>query len=207
MGRVDREEEEESLTGGEADDDDAASGPPSAPQPGTSLATRPSSLEHVMSDERHPPAEATELDETFPVSYAIFAMARAHRAIAGAQLAKLGLFPNQEIMLIQLAASDGLSQKTLAETLDVNHATVAKTVARMERAGLVERRASDIDRRISLVYLTAAGRALHDSVIGVWRDLEERTTGGLGAAECEAFLDAAGTIRQNLARNLPGLQP
>ncbi len=135
-----------------------------------------------------------------PVSYSIFAMARTHRAIAAAELARLGMFPNQEIMLIQLAASDGLSQKTLAETLNVNHATVAKTVGRMEKAGLVERRESDRDRRITLVYLTAAGRALHDQVIGIWRHLEERTAGELTADERAAFLRASDKIRQAMGR-------
>jgi MarR family transcriptional regulator, organic hydroperoxide resistance regulator len=158
-----------------------------------------------VSDDRHPPAEATELEETFPVSYAIFAMARTHRAIAAAELAQLGLFPNQEIMLIQLAASDGLSQKTLAQTLNVNHATVAKTVGRMEKAGLVERRESDRDRRITLVYLTPAGRALHDKVTGIWRHLEELTAGELTADERAAFLRASGKIRHAMSRE--GIQP
>jgi len=153
-----------------------------------------------MSDDRHPAAEATELAETFPVSYSIFAMARTHRAIAAAELARLGLFPNQEIMLIQLAASDGLSQKTLARTLNVNHATVAKTVGRMEKAGLVERRESDRDRRITLVYLTPVGRALHDDVIGIWRHLEELTVAELTATERAAFLRASDKIRRAMGR-------
>jgi MarR family transcriptional regulator, organic hydroperoxide resistance regulator len=153
-----------------------------------------------VSDDRHPPAEATELEQTFPVSYSIFAMARTHRAIAAAELARLGLFPNQEIMLIQLAASDGLSQKTLAQTLNVNHATVAKTVGRMEKAGLVERRESDRDRRITLVYLTPAGRALHDRVIGIWCHLEELTTVELTADERAAFLRASDKIRRAMGR-------
>ncbi len=151
-----------------------------------------------MSDDRHPRAEAIELEEAFPVSYSIFAMARSHRAIAASGLARLGLFANQEIMLIQLAASDGLSQKTLAETLRVSHATVAKTVARLERAGLVERRVSDRDRRISLVFLTPAGRALHDEVIAVWQGLERLATSGLSAEARHAYLSAVATIRQSL---------
>ncbi|HEY0248252.1 MAG TPA: MarR family transcriptional regulator [Gryllotalpicola sp.] len=151
-----------------------------------------------MSDDRHPPAEATELEDAFPVSYSIFAMARSHRAIAAAGLAKLGLFANQEITLIQLAASDGLSQKTLAQTLRVSHATVAKTVARLERSGLVERRASELDRRISLVFLTPAGRALHDKVIAVWRGLEELATSELSSEEQRVYLRAVAKIRQSL---------
>lgn len=152
-----------------------------------------------MGDERHPqPAEATELEDRFPVSYSIFAMARVHRSLAAAELAKLGLFPNQDIMLVQLFVSDGLSQKTLAETLRINHATVAKTVNRMERAGLVERRTSTRDRRISLVHLTKAGRELHDPIIQAWRRLDEVTTTGLSGDEQEQYLAVVARIRQAL---------
>lgn len=138
--------------------------------------------------------EAGRLQREFPVSYAIFAMARTHRAIAAAKLAEIGLYPNQEIMLIQLAAGDGLSQKMLARTLRVNHATVAKTVARMESVGLVERRVSPVDRRVTLVYLTDAGRAMEERILEVWRDLEGLTTDRLVPNQRSAFLDAVGDI-------------
>jgi DNA-binding MarR family transcriptional regulator len=153
-----------------------------------------------MREEHHPVAEASELEELFPLSYAIFAMARTHRAIAAGGLAGLGLFPNQEIMLIQLAGAGGLSQKTLAQTLEVSHPTVAKTVARMERAGLVTRRPSDQDKRVSLVSLTRAGRRLHDHIVAVWRDLDARTQAGLTATEQRAFIRTARKIRSNLGR-------
>lgn len=149
-------------------------------------------------DQQQAPAEASELEHLFPVSYAIFAMARTHRGVAAASLARLGLFPNQEIMLVQLAAADGLPQKTLAETLQVSHPTIAKTVARMERAGLVERRTSEEDRRVSLVFLTEAGRRLHQDVIAVWRNLDEQTTGGLTAQEQQDFVAIAAKIRHRI---------
>ena len=87
-----------------------------------------------------------------------------------------------------------------ARALGVNHATVAKSVGRMEKAGLVERRESDRDRRITLVYLTAAGRALHDKVIQTWRHLEELTAGELTADERAAFLQASDKIRRAMGR-------
>lgn len=152
-----------------------------------------------MAEERHPSAiEATELQDRFPVSYSIFAMARAHRSIAAVELAQLGLFPNQEIMLIQLWVSDGLSQKTLAGMLCVSHATVAKTVIRMERAGLVERRTSAVDRRITLVYLTQAGRDMHDRIIEAWRRLDEITTRELNGEDRASYLAAVARIRRSL---------
>ncbi|GAA3765049.1 MarR family transcriptional regulator [Microbacterium kribbense] len=159
-----------------------------------------------MTEEQRPAAEASELEALFPVSYAIYAMARTHRAIAAAQLSRLGLFPNQEIMLIQLAAApDGLSQKVLVDALKVSHPTVAKTVARLEKTGLVRRRASDEDKRISVVSLTAAGRRLHDDVIAVWRGLNEQTVAGLSAQETAAFVATAQKIRGALETAAPPL--
>lgn len=152
-----------------------------------------------MSDERHPPAaEAGTLQHDFPMSYAIFAMARVHKAMAASALAEIGLFPNQDVMIVQLAASAGLSQKTLASTLRVSHVTVVKMVARMEKAGLVSRRTSRSDRRITLVSLTDAGRALHEQVLDIWRDLEEATTQHLSTDDRRVFLDVASRIRPAL---------
>jgi DNA-binding MarR family transcriptional regulator len=149
-----------------------------------------------MSDERHPAAaEVDTLQTRFPVSYAIFSMARAHRALAASGLADLGLFPNQEILLLQLGAGDGLSQKTLAATLRVSHVTMAKMVGRLEKAGLVERTTSELDRRISLVHLTRSGRAVQSKIVDAWADLERVTTAGLTPAAREGFLAGVELIR------------
>jgi DNA-binding MarR family transcriptional regulator len=152
-----------------------------------------------MSDERHPAAaEVDTLQTRFPVSYGIFSMARTHRALAAAGLADLGLFPNQEILLLQLGAGDGLSQKTLAATLRVSHVTMAKMVGRLEKAGLVSRQVSAVDRRISLVHLTDAGRAVQGRIIDAWAELEKVTTANLDPATRAGFLAGVELIRPAL---------
>lgn len=148
-----------------------------------------------MSEQR---PEATLLEHDFPISYSIFAMSRVHRAIAAGKLAELGLFPNQEIMIMRLGEEDGLPQKTLTRMLGISHVSVAKTVARMERGGLVERRSSESDGRVSLVFLTEAGRSLRQRIIGVWAELEELTAGALTAAQQAQFQQAAGQLRAAL---------
>lgn len=139
--------------------------------------------------------EAILLQTEFPVSYSIFAMARAQRAIASGRLADLGLYPNQEIMLAQLAATDGLSQKTLAQTLRISHAAVAKSVRRLESAGLVRRKRSPDDRRVTLVFLTAEGRAIRHDVFNIWGDLNELATSALSSSDQRTFLRVVGKIR------------
>ena len=152
-----------------------------------------------------PASDATRLEHDFPVSYAIFAMARSHRAVAGALLAELGLFPNQEIMLVQLGGQDGLSQKSLARTLRVDHSTVAKSVNRMEKAGLVQRRRSDHDGRVSQVHLTPAGRAIQEQIMAAWARLDASTTTGLTSAEQDQFLALAKKILPTIQRIEQGI--
>lgn len=134
----------------------------------------------------------------FPVSFAIFALARSHRATAGSLLGELGLYPGQELILMQLWNRDGLSQKTLGHAQRIDHSTIAKSVRRLELAGLVTRSRSGADGRVALVSLTDAGRALEARTLAVWAELERTTTAGLDEREREQFAMLARKIAPNL---------
>lgn len=126
-----------------------------------------------------------------PVSAAVMRLAHEQRAVAATRLAALGLFPGQELVLAQLWASDGCSQKELVESLRLDHSTIAKSVQRLERAGLVDRARSLDDGRVMLVSLTAAGRALEQPVREIWSDLEARWSSRLAPAELASFTELA----------------
>ncbi|MFI9239920.1 MarR family winged helix-turn-helix transcriptional regulator [Streptomyces sp. NPDC053079] len=136
--------------------------------------------------------------DRFPVSFAVFAVARTHRAMAASLLRELGLYPGQEIMLLQLWDRDGQSQQALGKTLGLDHSTVAKSVRRLADAGLVTRQRSDTDRRVTVVSLTPEGRALEPLVAQAWARLEERTTAGLGERERARFVATARAIEANI---------
>jgi len=126
--------------------------------------------------------------ETFPVSYAIFSLARSHKALAGILLRKLDLYPNQDIILMALWNQEGLAEKMLQETLQVDHSTVAKSIKRMEAAGLLVSRKSDRDKRVTLVSLTDRGQEMHQKVVEAWAELERRTIASLTVREQAAFV-------------------
>jgi DNA-binding MarR family transcriptional regulator len=134
------------------------------------------------------------LKTDYPVSFAIFALARSHRAKAASMLADIGLFPGQEILLMQLAEKDGKPQKSLCESIGLDHSTVAKSVARLERDGLIERRKCPEDGRISQVHLTSKGREMTDAITKVWAELERQTIKDLSAAEQQVLMTAAKKI-------------
>lgn len=114
--------------------------------------------------------------DQFPISFAIFNLARSHRALASQLLRKVDLFVGQEIMLMQLWEQDNQSQQSLGRMQGLDHSTVAKSVQRLEKSGLVTRSRSTKDGRVTIVSLTQAGRDLETKVIEVWSELENHTT-------------------------------
>ena len=134
----------------------------------------------------------------FPASWAIYSLARSHRALAATMLSDLGLFPSQELILMQLWDADGQSQKALGQTQRFDHSTIAKSVRRLESAGLVRREKSQEDGRVTLVFLTEAGQALKERTLGIWGELERKTVQSLTAREQAQLVALARKIVPNL---------
>ena len=116
-------------------------------------------------------------------------MARLFAGALARRVAPLGLAPAQFAVLLELWREDGLTQRELTERLDVEQATMANTLSRMERDGLVGREACAHDRRARSVRLTAKGLALEADATGAARRVNEAALDALSPAEREAFLD------------------
>src|SRR5258708_30581092 len=88
-------------------------------------------------------------------------LAHIHRIRLEEYLSKHHLHVGQEMLLKYLCNQDRLSQKGIGELLEIQSATVTRTVIRMEPAGFVELRTDPDDQRVSRVYLTQTGPSLH----------------------------------------------
>jgi DNA-binding MarR family transcriptional regulator len=121
-----------------------------------------------------------------------------HRITAGNLLRATGLYPGQELLMMQLWQHGEQRQADLIKTLALDPSTVTKMLQRLEQAGFVTRRPSPIDRRAVVVAATRAGQALRDRVQQAWRDLEELTTAGLTNEERQATMRLLGRIEANL---------
>ncbi len=116
----------------------------------------------------------------------------------------LGLYRGQSRVLGALWEQEGLTHTELAHLLHVQPATVTKMLQRMEKAGFVERRHDLEDRRVSRVYLTAAGRAVREDVQEVWRRLEEEAFSGFTEKEGMLLRQFFSRIRDNLTEATEG---
>lgn len=78
-----------------------------------------------------------------------------------ARIKPLGLTTGTFPALLELWESDGMTQKQLVEKLDIEQATMANTLVRMERDGLIVRKKDASDGRMQRIWLTTRARALH----------------------------------------------
>jgi DNA-binding MarR family transcriptional regulator len=129
------------------------------------------------------------------------ALIRAHRSFRQSgerKLARLGLRLGQELILLQLAAHEALSQIGLAERLGVEQATISIVLRRMQKAGLVRRRTDPADARVTRVGLTRKGRSLVPPVQRLWREQENSLLKGLTAEDRRTLGKLLTRIHTNL---------
>lgn len=99
---------------------------------------------------------------------------------------------------MQLWDEDGQSQKALGQTQRFDHSTIAKSVRRLETAGLIRREKSPHDGRVTLVFLTEAGQDLKSRTLQIWEELERKTVQSLTAEEQAQLVRLAQRIIPNL---------
>lgn len=113
----------------------------------------------------------------------------------------LGLAPAQFMVLLELwRDEEGLTQKDLVGRLDVEQATMAATLARMERSGLIERRPDQADARARRIQLTARARALQEPALVAAKSVNARALAGFSEEEREVFTTGMRRIVGALAR-------
>jgi len=99
-----------------------------------------------------------------------------------------GVTPIQYAALQQVDRSPGTDQRTLAAMIGLDTSTVAGVVDRLEARGLLQRSASPADRRVRLLTLSEAGRALLEGIEpDMWR-AQQRILAPLNEHEQQEFM-------------------
>jgi len=117
----------------------------------------------------------------------------------GSLLRPLGLFPGQELLLMQLWERDGRSQTDLVKSLGLDPSTVTKMLQRMERSGWIARDQDPTDRRVVIISLTKSGLKLRRRVEKAWKALEAETTAGLSDRQVDQVRSLLRRIEEHVA--------
>jgi DNA-binding MarR family transcriptional regulator len=109
-----------------------------------------------------------------------------------------GVVPGQFAQLLALYESDGLTQAELCTRVQIEQPTMANTLARMERDGLITRTPDPADQRRSLVRLTEHARRLEPDVVAAARTVNTLATQGLTDDQISTFHTALRAAIANL---------
>jgi DNA-binding MarR family transcriptional regulator len=134
-------------------------------------------------------------------------VSRLHHQRAHELLEKLGLYRGQPPVLFALQEQDGLAHSELAEQLGITPATTTRMIQRMEKAGFVQRRPDADDQRISRVYLTKAGRAVHSKLEAIFQQMEVENFRGFNSRERVVLCGFLLRLRENLRQTIQWESP
>jgi DNA-binding MarR family transcriptional regulator len=140
--------------------------------------------------------------DDFPdsIDFWVMQVSKLHYARVHGLFAKAGLYPGQPPFLLLLWEKDGRAQSELAECLHIKPATVTKMVARLEKAGFIRRQTDANDQRVTLIYLTEAGRQVRAEVEGIFTQMNRELVEGFTLEEQAQVKAILTRLRNNLSR-------
>jgi DNA-binding MarR family transcriptional regulator len=115
---------------------------------------------------------------------------------------KDGILPGQFPVAIELMANDGATQRALCERVRIDQSTMAGTLKRMERNGVIERRACAHDGRQSTIHMTAKGRNLFEAAARNAADVNRIAFGSLDPSSTVDLRTALRHIADRLSQDV-----
>lgn len=127
-----------------------------------------------------------------PRAEMIDAMAKVNRklrTVFDARVKERGLTLARARTLLALIEHEGLYQRELAETLEIENATMVRLLDGLERQSFIERQTVQGDRRAKRVVMTAEGKILAEQVVKLADDVREDLLEGVSDEELNIALN------------------
>lgn len=114
-------------------------------------------------------------------------LARLYAILLNEQMQPIGISTAQFPILLELWQQDGLTQNELVRLGNLAQATVANTLGRMERDGLITRIANQKDARVKHIMLTDKARKLESEAIACAKQVNQQSLAVLTEDEQQQF--------------------
>ena len=125
-------------------------------------------------------------------------LARLIRTMADRRARAHGMTRAQWIILARVSRRPGLTQRELAEILEVEPITVGRLVDRLASRGLVERRSDPADRRVWRLHLTPAADPVLAGIGETRAAFDAAAMRGLTEADRDALVAVLSRVKSNL---------
>ncbi|NOG71119.1 MarR family winged helix-turn-helix transcriptional regulator [Roseicella sp. DB1501] len=125
-------------------------------------------------------------------------VARLMRTLADRRARAHGMTRAQWMILVRLRRCGGMTQRELAEILEVEPITVGRLVDRLTARGLVERRADPADRRVWRLHLTPEAAPVLAEIDEMRIAFDAEVTSGLSPERRRQVIEALLLMKNNL---------
>lgn len=142
---------------------------------------------HLMLDK--PSMAIMSFNHNFSAGYLANHMARLFFEQLRIEIEHLGIVPGQFPALLALWQRDGQTQKELVNLTGVEQATMANTLNRMERDGLISRRNHPKDGRAKVIFLTRKSLGVRDEAYAAATKVNEKALADLTKEERDQFIN------------------
>ncbi len=129
-----------------------------------------------------------DFDKNSSAGYLANHMARLFAKGLQDRITPIGIVLGQFPILLELWERDGITQKQLVAKLDIEQATIANTLNRMERDKLIRRTAHPNDARAQQIWLTDQAKVMRDPAYKVALLQNEQALSGLTSSEQKQFM-------------------
>lgn len=147
------------------------------------------------------------LPRTSSLGYQVNHLARLLEAALRVRITPHGVAPGQFAQLLALYEQDGVSQSELCRAVQIDQSTMALTLRRMERDGLVSRRPSHQDRRQVEIWLTDRARALEATLVACAQHTNAAATAGISETDLATAQHVITQLIGNLTAPAETVQP
>ena len=136
------------------------------------------------------------------ISLKLAIIARQMRAHFDDAVADLGVTRSQWTVIAVVSSRPGVTQRVVAEALEISEASAGRLIDRLVTEGFVERRRKEDDKRAHAVYLTDKGERLTGQLAELGLDSEAAAYEGIATEDLDKLEELLETIAGNLSRKV-----
>jgi len=111
-----------------------------------------------------------------------------------------GLYFGQLSILEYIIKNENCTQREIADALRVSAPSIATSIKRMSRGGLIEKSDDDIDSRINRINITSSGREIAEKCRKDFDKVDEKMFQGFTKEECDILAGYIDRLMMNLSQ-------
>ena len=133
----------------------------------------------------------------------LMSIMRDHKSTVDSYVNETKLHKSQHRLIMTLShLGNNISQRDLAERLNITPAAVAVTLKKMEKMGLVKRNVAENDNRYNQVMLTDKGKKIVKESRKIFQYADEKMFAGFSDEELDVLEGFVTRIKENLKKEV-----